>query len=505
MRAEILDELPSMFRSQNEYRASARKITIYDTLSGEKRVFEPIDKSPVSPKVKMYVCGLTPQDHAHMGHGLMAFRFDMIRRYLQYRRLDVNFVQNVTDIDDKIINKERELSIDPMVMTRQFTDEFYTCLKKFNVLPVDRLVKVTECVPEIITFIEKLIQKEFAYVTDDGSVYFDVSKKDDYGKLSNQNTAMLYESVRKELDKQKRSPLDFALWKADQSTTLSYPSPWGIGRPGWHIECSVMIHETLGDHIDIHGGGLDLKFPHHENEIAQSEAYTGGSFSDLWMHSGLLNINGQKMSKSLNNFVRLIDALELYGTEPLKFVIARHHYRSGVDLSDKLFRDNLNALLDFHRLLARVPNARVNEAMLGDADTVSVVSAFEAAMDNDFNSPEALVALEQFRAKIAQSLDAAGAPTPEIEHRVGVLRELGAIVGVFFESLDAIESQGLTIIAHILKAPPCTPSEARALLVERVEARATKNFARSDEIRNGLAARGVEVLDSKSGSTWRFA
>ena len=494
-----------MLRSQNEYRASARKITIYNTLGGEKRVFEPNDKSLVSPKVKMYVCGLTPQDHSHMGHGLMAFRFDMIRRYLAYRRLDVNFVQNVTDIDDKIINKERELGIDPMAMTLQFTDEFYQCMKRFNVLPVDRLVKVTECVPEIITFIEQLIHKGFAYVTEDGSVYFDVSKKEDYGKLSNQNTAMLYESVRKELDKQKKSPLDFALWKADQSTSLAQPSPWGIGRPGWHIECSVMIHETLGDHIDIHGGGLDLKFPHHENEIAQSEAYTGGSFSDVWMHSGLLNINGQKMSKSLNNFVRLIDALELYGTEQLRFVIARHHYRSGVDLSDRLFRDNLNSLLDFHRLFARVPNARVNESMLSEAETVAVMNAFETAMDNDFNSPEALVALEQFRAKIARALDASDTQTSEIEHRVGVLRELGAIIGIFFESLDVIETQGLKILAHILKASPCTPAEVRTLLAERVEARAAKNFARSDEIRKELESRGVEVLDSKVGSSWRFA
>jgi cysteinyl-tRNA synthetase len=494
-----------MLRSQNEYRASARKITIYNTLGGEKRVFEPIDQSPVAPKVKMYVCGLTPQDHSHMGHGLMAIRFDLIRRYLMYRRLDVYFVQNVTDIDDKIIAKEKELGVDPMAMTREFTDEFYATIGKLNVLPVDKLVKVTECVPEVITFIEELIKKGFAYATDDGSVYFDVAKKDDYGKLSNQNTAMLYESVRKELDKEKRSPLDFALWKADQSTTLSRPSPWGIGRPGWHIECSVMIHETLGDHIDIHGGGLDLKFPHHENEIAQSEAYTGGSFSDVWMHSGLLNINGQKMSKSLNNFVRLTDALERYGTEPLKFVIARHHYRSSVDLSDKLFRDNLNALLDFHRLFARVPNARVNETLMNDGETVAVMSAFEAAMDNDFNSPEALVALEQFRAKIVQALDAAGASTAEIEHRVGVLRELGAILGIFFETLDVIETQGLKIIGHILNASPCTPSEIQALLTERVESRAAKNFARSDEIRKELAARGVEVLDSKAGSTWRFA
>lgn len=211
------------------------------------------------------------------------------------------------------------------------------------------------------------------------------------------------------------------------------------------------------------------------------------------------------MSKSLNNFVRLIDALELYGTEPLKFVIARHHYRSGVDLSDKLFRDNLNSLLDFHRLFARVLNARVNDSMLNDAETVAMMNAFEAAIDNDFNSPEALVALEQFRAKIAQALDVAGSPTAEIDHRVGVLRELGAILGLFLEGLNEIKTQGLKILAHILKASPCTPVEVQTLLAERVEARAAKNFARSDEIRKDLAARGVEVLDSKAGSSWRFA
>jgi cysteinyl-tRNA synthetase len=419
--------------------------------------------------------------------------------------LNVTFVQNVTDIDDKIIEKERTTGQDPIAMTKRFTEEFYSCLGRLHVLPVDELTKVTECVPETVQFVEKLVERGFAYPTEDGSVYFDVSKKDDYGKLSNQNTTMLYESVRKEVDKQKRSPLDFALWKRDESTSLAQGSPWGIGRPGWHIECSVMIHETLGDHIDIHGGGLDLKFPHHENEIAQSEAYSGGSFANVWMHSGLLNINGQKMSKSLNNFVRLVDGLDTYGTATLRFAIARTHYRSTVDLSDKFIRDNINSLLDFHRLFARVPNAKVNHAMMSDAETQGVISAFEEGMDNDFNSPEALVALEQFRAKVQHALDAAGEPTPEIEHRVGVVRELGAVLGLFFESLEQVEAQGLKVIAHILKATPCTPEEVQKLLAERIEARAAKNFPRSDEIRKELGLRGVEVLDSKSGSTWRFS
>ena len=494
-----------MIISQFEYRESPRKVSIYNSLGGDKRPFEPLDTAPSFPVVKMYVCGLTPQDHSHIGHGLTSMRFDIVRRYLAYRRLNVLFVQNVTDIDDKIIEKVKVTGEDPLVMTRRFSDEFYECLRKLHVLPVTKLTRVTESVPRIIRFIEELISKGFAYATPEGSVYFDVSKKDDYGKLSNQNTAMLYESVRKELDKQKRSPLDFALWKRDESGALSQPSPWGVGRPGWHIECSVMIHEELGDHIDIHGGGLDLKFPHHENEIAQSEAFSGGCFSRVWMHAGLLNINGQKMSKSLNNFIKLTDAIDRYGTAPLKFVVARHHYRSTLDLADKLFRDNLNSLLDFHRLIAKAPDANVNPALSEDKDSAEAIAAFEQAMDNDFNSPEALVALEQLRAKITSAFNHIGSVTPEVSHRIAVMRRLGEIIGLFGDSLEVVESQGLRLIARILGSQPLSPSEIDNFLSERIAARAAKNFSRSDEIRSELATRGVEVLDSKLGSSWRFA
>lgn len=494
-----------MVQSKAEYRSSARKISMYNTLGGEKAPFDPIDRSEANPRVTMYVCGLTPQDHSHLGHGLTVMRFDMIRRYLMYRRLNVNFVQNVTDIDDKIIAKERSLGIDPMEMTRRFTDEFYEQAKLLHVLPVDKLIRVTEVVPQTIRFVEELIRKGFAYATPDGSVYFDVSKKDDYGKLSNQNTSMLYESVRKELDKQKRSPLDFALWKRDETSSLSQPSPWGVGRPGWHIECSVMIHEILGDHIDIHGGGLDLKFPHHENEIAQSEAYSGGRLANVWMHSGLLNIAGQKMSKSLNNFVPLSEGIETYGSALLRFVVARQHYRSTIDFSDKLFRDNCNSLLDFHRLFARVSAAAPDASLLDDAETTALMNAFEEAMDNDFNSPEAMVVLEQARNKIVAALDKGAEITAEIRHRIGVLRELGHVLGVFYDSLELVETQGLAFVASVLEVEPLTPPEVTALLADRVAARAAKDFARSDEVRNNLSRRGVEVLDSKAGSTWRFA
>jgi cysteinyl-tRNA synthetase len=493
----------AVLRSKNEYRESPRKLTVYNSLGGEKEIFNPLDHGP-QPTVLMYVCGLTPQDSSHLGHGLMAIRFDMVRRYLEYRRLTVNFVQNVTDIDDKIINKTVQLGVDPIKMTQQYTEEFYQQLDKLHVLPVCTLTKVTEFVPQIIAYITVLLEKGFAYATSEGNVYFDVAKRQDYGKLSNQNTSMLYESVRKELDKDKHSPLDFALWKRDDSTVLSQPSPWGVGRPGWHIECSVMCSCVLGNRIDIHGGGLDLKFPHHENEIAQSESYSGDVFANVWMHSGLLNIDGQKMSKSLNNFVPLVDAVEQYGAAPLRFVIARHHYRSAVDLTDKLFRDNLNSLLDFHRLFERV---------LGDSHDLpdeemcigGLQDAFEASMDNDFGSPEAMVAIEAARNELLQLLDSGAVVTQEIRARVQVIRALGNILGVFFDSLQDIEAQGLRLMAKILKAPPLSPDRVREVLEERALVRSQKNFARSDELRKELADQGVEVLDSKAGSSWRFA
>lgn len=495
-----------MLQSAQEYRASARKLTIYNSLGGGRTVLDPIDPSPIDPEVKMYVCGLTPQDHPHMGHGLTCMRFDMVHRYLEYRRLKVTYVQNVTDIEDKIIAKVLSLGLDPLTMTRGYTDELYQCLRQLHVLPVDRLTKVTEFVPEIIQFVQKLIEKGFAYSTPEGNVYFDVSKKDDYGKLSNQNTTMLFESVRKELDKQKHSPLDFALWKRDDSTSLSSPSPWGVGRPGWHIECSAMIHETLGDHIDIHGGALDLKFPHHENEIAQSEAYSGNGFATIWMHAGLLNIEGQKMSKSLNNFVRLVDGIEQFGVTPLRFAVARHHYRSSIDLSAKLFRDNVNSLLNFHRLFARVSMDGVHlapEAL--DAEAMKTVEEFEIAMDNDFNSPEALVVLEKAQTKITQDLDKGAPCSAGVVAHVKLIRELGGILGLFFDDVEIVETEGLRLAARVAGADPLTREQVASILSERTEARATKNFAKSDELRKLLISHGVDVLDTKSGSSWRFA
>lgn len=496
-----------MFNCGHEYRSTDQAISIYNSLGGKRVALDPLDSSEISPVVSMYVCGLTPQDRAHLGHALMGMRFDIVRRYLQYRNLHVRFVQNVTDVDDKIIAKVISHGVDPIEMTRRYTDEFYTYLSKLHVLPVDHLTRVSEFIPQIIRYIQELIDKDFAYATPEGNVYFKVNKKSDYGKLSNQNVSKLHESVRKEIEKDKESALDFALWKHDESTSLSSPSPWGIGRPGWHIECSVMASETLGAQIDIHGGALDLKFPHHENEIAQSEAHSGKDFASVWMHCGLLNIEGQKMSKSLNNFVTLVDGLERYGTTPIRYAVARHHYRSHLDLNNKLIRESLNALLDYHKLFARISTDTVVASSvleLGE-EAQSVARAFESAMNSDFNSPEALVVLDKARARVQAALDqGADIEDASLVEVVYVIKSLGNIVGLFFDSLEKIQDDGLRAMSSILGGARRTPSDIERLLEERVQARALKDFNRSDAIRDELKGCGIEVLDSKEGSAWRF-
>lgn len=503
-----LDTKPSL-KSPTHYRASARPITVFNSLGGTKVPLNPLDPAAVNPRVLMYVCGLTPQDHSHLGHGVMAMRFDIVRRYLIYRRLDLYFLQNVTDIDDKIIQKVLDTGVDPIEMTTRFTEEFYECLKQLKVLAVDRLTRVTEFVPQIIRFIEELIARGFAYATPEGNVYFDVAKKGDYGKLSNQKLSMLLEGVRKEGEADKRNPVDFALWKSDSSTKLSRPSPWGVGRPGWHIECSSMIYEALGPRIDIHGGALDLKFPHHENEIAQSEAHSGEGFASVWMHCGLLNIDGQKMSKSLGNFIKLSDSLARFGAIPLRFFVARHHYRSSLDLSERSLRETLNSLLDYHRLFKRVVLGDLSLSVeeIDDPQALQTIANFEAAMDNDFNSPEALVVLDRELSAVVAKLDAqpAGAEIPSaILQRVYVIKQLGNILGVFFDDLEDVATEGLALAARGLGVDALTLESVTALLLERSEARKAKDFARSDELRRQLNSRGVEVLDTKAGSSWRF-
>ncbi|MCO6430175.1 MAG: cysteine--tRNA ligase [Deltaproteobacteria bacterium] len=486
-------------RSSSKYLSSARKIQIYNSLGKAKQPFLPIDKSD-PPRVKMYVCGLTPYDSAHMGHVVPALAFDLVRNYLTYRNLQVNFVQNVTDIDDKIIDRVRKTGEDPRALTEGVTERFYAALKEMRVGTPDRIVKVSETMPQIVSYIEALIKKGFAYATKDGNVYFDIAKKSDYGKLSNQKLSELLSGVRVDSEKDKRHALDFALWKNDPDSTLSVNSPWGVGRPGWHIECSVMIDHTLGSPIDIHGGGLDLKFPHHENEIAQSEAYSKGDFVRYWMHVGLLTVEGTKMSKSLGNFLTIEDAYEQYGPELIRYIFLVHHYRSNVNLSDQAFIENLNGLWDFYRTVELV------RARFGAGDPASdhgpiaaLRSSFESAMDDDFNSPVAIVALRQALSELRKLLTAPPEKRAdsEITSLTAAIVEYGRVLGLFQFDCGEVFSQMLRFTARILKIQVPSLEAIASILKDREDARSKKDYQRSDKLRDELKALGLEYMDTK--------
>lgn len=498
---KLADSVSFFVRSESAYTTAGRKVSIYNSLGGKKSEFQPLSGSDV----KMYVCGLTPYDVAHMGHMVPAMRFDVVRNYLEYRNLKVNFVQNVTDIDDKIINRVLETGEDPKVLTKRVTDNFYRDMKSMHVRMPNRIVKVSDSMPQIIKYIEELIDKQMAYATSEGNVYFDISKSSTYGKLSNQRIAELQEGVRVESEKDKKSPLDFALWKKDESSSLSDKSPWGIGRPGWHIECSVMIDFTLGTPIDIHGGGLDLKFPHHENEIAQSEAHDGHDFAKYWIHAGLLTIDGSKMSKSLGNFLSIDEAFKRYGKELIRFVFLAHHYRSSVNLSDQIFMENINSLWDLYRTLALVDeNLGVNNTSL-DLSLSSVstlIKQFEEALDDDFNTPLAVVAirnaLSTLRTLIVKAEDAK--VKDEAIQLALAIKQYGRILGLFNFQVEEVLEQSLQFMAHLKKQVLPSKSEIIELLRKRTEARAQKNFQEADRIRDELSRCGLDYMDAKTAN-----
>lgn len=494
---------------ETNYLQSKQKIKIFNSLGSIKQEFIPIDKQHKPTQVKMYVCGLTPYDHPHLGHALSAIRFDIIRNYLEYRGLKVLYCENVTDIDDKIINRSLETGEDPLAISRRYTEEYYQGTQALGIRKPDFTSKVTEHLTDIKEFIEKLIALKAAYVTDDGNVYYDVIQKSDYGKLSRQNVAELYESVRKQSDEKKKAALDFALWKRDESTSLSSASIWGTGRPGWHIECSAMIHSVFGDEIDIHGGGLDLKFPHHENEIAQSESYTGGKFVRVWMHSGLLTMDGAKMSKSLKNFISIRDALDKYGAELIRFSVLRFHYRSAINFSDQLFLDNLNTLCHFQRIFELFKkDINVNKFGVGPrAD--KLISDFEAAMNDDFNTAGALVVLSEALNLLRAELKILDKFNQNYEHNMGLcstILQLGKIMGIFNQDPSQTIAKCLQFSLKARNKPETTVKQIEDLLKERTEARRAKNFEKSDQIRASLKDLGIEILDiDKEHSTWEFS
>ena len=468
-------------------------IQIYDSLSRKTEPFQTLQPG----LVRMYVCGVTPYDDAHVGHAMSAIVFDVIRRYLEHRGFTVHHVVNFTDVDDKVIARAERLGRDALQLSAQLADEFLGQLQALNVQPATEYPRVTQTIPEIVAFIQGLIAKGHAYAAD-GDVYFRVASDPDYGKLSGRTVGEMLTGTRFEVDPRKEAPADFALWKAAKPGEPAWPSPWGEGRPGWHIECSAMSVKHLGAQIDIHGGGNDLIFPHHENEIAQSESLSGLPFASYWVHNGMLQlVNPQtreveKMSKSLGNVVTIASFLEQYDPDVFRLIVLGSYYRSPLTYNVEIAADNARKL---ERLLTALQPA-VGAADTGtSAETLAraadaAPAAFAAAMDNDFNTAGALAALFELVRAINSARDAGVGGEPFATAQA-TLRELAGVLGLRLAPQAKAQSQDVAPFVELL-------------IEVRAELRKAKQFALADMVRTRLTDLGVTLKDGPQGTRWKL-
>jgi cysteinyl-tRNA synthetase len=472
----------------------------------------------------MYVCGPTVYDRAHIGHAMSTMIFDVIRRYLEYRGLEVQHVMNYTDVDDKIITRARILSFEPLALAEKYIDEYDQHLEELNILEPTVKPRASSEIPAIIEMVEGLVDNGFAYSID-GDVYFEVSRDENYGKLSGRRTEDMQAGARLEVDERKRDPADFALWKSAKPGEPSWDSPWGPGRPGWHIECSAMSLRHLGEEIDIHGGGNDLIFPHHENEIAQTESLTAKPFARYWVHNGMMQLGGEAMSKSTGNVLSIEEFLEMREADVLRILVLNSHYRSPLSFNDEIVEGAKRGL---DRIKAALKPAVPGEGK--DADqalgglTEKAAQDFIEAMDDDFNTPRALSAIYELVRGINQARDA-GASEQELGAAQDKLRELAGVLGLrlttshelevqisellelLIEVRDALPEGELWQAAHDthLTEPEMQESELVELLLKmRSQFRETEQWDLADQIRNRLAAEGVVLEDGKQGTTWTF-
>jgi len=459
-------------------------LKIYNTLSKQKEVFHPIDPN----KVGMYVCGMTVYDYCHMGHARVLVMFDVITRHLRRHFPNVEYVRNITDIDDKIIKRAVENKEDIYSLTNRFIDAMHEDERALGVLPPDVEPRATDAMDQMFYMIEALIEKGIAYQAKNGDVYYSVRDFEGYGKLSGKNLDELEAGARVDIETDKKDPLDFVLWKMAKPSEPSWSSPWGDGRPGWHIECSAMSTHHLGNHFDIHGGGMDLTFPHHENEIAQSEGANGCTFVNTWMHVGFVNINDEKMSKSLNNFFTIRVVLESYDGETLRYFIMSSHYRSPLNFSD----DNLNlAKTSLTRLYTAMRGLSASAAAMDEvSQRFDFESRFNAALDDDFNTPIALSILFELAKAVNlqrdQDIDQANALSQ-------LLQKLGGYIGILQTDADSFLKRGVDL----------ADEDIDAKIKQRDEAKANKDFALSDQIRDELTKLGIILEDSANGTSWR--
>lgn len=462
-------------------------LRIYNTLTRRKEPFEPLEPG----KVRMYVCGPTVYDKAHIGHAMSSIVFDVIRRYLEYRGYQVLHVMNYTDVDDKVIQRAAELGVDALELAERYIEEYDQHLKELNVLPATVYPRVSQEIDTIIAMVRGLVEKSYAYAVD-GDVYFRVSKDPDYGKLSGRKLEEMRAGARLEIDERKEDPADFALWKAAKPGEPSWDSPWGPGRPGWHIECSAMSLRYLGEQIDIHGGGNDLIFPHHENEIAQTECLTGKPFARYWVHNGMMQLGGKDMSKSIGVMVTIEDFLREHEPDVLRLIVLNASYRAPITYNEEVVRQAEAALERLRGALrpaspaARPPEA-AEEALAGKV--VEIRRGFEEAMDDDFNTPAALGQLFDLVRAINQARDA-GVSQEALGAAQDVLRELAGVLGL---RLEERRERGVEVAPFI------------DLLVQvRRELRQARQFELADRIRDGLAELGVQLEDTKEGTVWRL-
>ncbi len=474
---------------------------IYNYYTKKKEEFKTIKEG----EFKMYVCGITPYDSPHIGHIMVALRFNIVRNYLFYKGYKGVFVENITDIDDKIINRAKKEGVSHSTISSKYIEEYKLVLASFNIKKPDYTPRVTEYIDKIIVYIQELIDKDYAYATKKGNVYFDVSKKSDYGKLSNKNTEDLQS---KNGEEGKRNSLDFALWKSEEQEGFSWTSPWGKGRPGWHIECSVMSNDILGETIDIHGGGLDLNFPHHENELAQCEAHNDKPYVNYWMYSALLNIDGVKMSKSLGNFITAKDCLKKYGAELLIYAINTVHYRSDFKFQDKIFINNLNNIANFHKMFIFIEDSCDTELNLDGFEVEEIkeiIDEFLDSMDEDFNTVKAIVSLNRLLLFLTNKINS-NFNEKEIVYAYKKLKELGGILNLFHsDNSENILDELLAFYSQCLDRPKLTVGKINTEIKRMREAIEIKDYSLSDDIRNGLLEKGIKIIQKDNKNTyWKF-
>ena len=479
---------------------------IFNSMTKKKEEFVPINGNNVT----MYACGVTVYDLSHIGHARQAIVYSMMADYLRYKGYNVKYVRNYTDVDDKIIKRANEYGKNALEFSKEQIEETEKDMAGLHITEADVKTKASEYIDKIIEFVERLIEKGYAYKTEKGDVYYSVRKFKEYGKLSHRNVDDMLNGVRIELEEGKKDPIDFALWKSAKPGEIYWESPWGKGRPGWHIECSVMALDTLGQTIDIHGGGRDLLFPHHENEIALSESLTGKKFANIWSHCGLIKINGEKMSKSLGNSLTIRDALKKYDYETIKYVMFSKHYGSDVDLSDNDYSLAENHLNYFYTTIKEmnkyIKDNQVKEYDVKDYIADSIIPKFVENMDEDFNTTASIANLYNIFKYANNIMKTSKDKTKEdianiLRKILKNVHEVYSVLGLFDQNPDEYITK---LKNKYLKELDIDEENIKQEIEKRAKAKQNKDFEKADKIRNALEAKGIILKDSKEGTSWDF-